>query len=386
VLAVDRFLSQSNNQEFQRQYEYIAEFEQIEGSNNFLATFRLKRQFRDNSANQAAPSIDQISQQDHSKQRFRDTGVSQNTDKDKRQAAAQQETNEFRQRSTGVGTAAWKSQYAQQRERERSTEMNNNQYRQQFTRTNQSNENRRTLQTTSFDYQKQKGQSSPLREISPNYDQRDHELYEKKEFQQNFDKRMSLNNQNGSFRQTSNQAQFSLYEQHRQQREQREHKEYQRIQAEHQRDYEMGSASQALRERIMATYRAEIESHKLNERDFNNLKQQIAELRRRKEALDVSVTALQGDYEAQLKSQQNVIHSLENELDILQQQNQDKAEESVDIQEQIKAVRIEISAQESDIRDLDNDINGKVMHNQGIERENENIKYSITENQELRQR
>jgi chromosome segregation ATPase len=100
----------------------------------------------------------------------------------------------------------------------------------------------------------------------------------------------------------------------------------------------------------------------------------------------VSVTALQGDYEAQLKSQQNVIHSLENELDILQQQNQDKAEESVDIQEQIKAVRIEISAQESDIRDLDNDINGKVMHNQGIERENENIKYSITENQELRQR
>jgi len=26
------------------------------------------------------------------------------------------------------------------------------------------------------------------------------------------------------------------------------------------------------------------------------------------------------------------------------------------------------------------------MHNQGIERENENVKYSITENQELRQR
>lgn len=26
------------------------------------------------------------------------------------------------------------------------------------------------------------------------------------------------------------------------------------------------------------------------------------------------------------------------------------------------------------------------MHNQGLERENENVKYSITENQELRQR
>lgn len=197
---------------------------------------------------------------------------------------------------------------------------------------------------------------------------------------------MTLTNQNNqaSFRQPSSQPQFSLYEQHRQVREQREHKEYQRIQAEHQRDYEMASASQALRERIMATYRAEIESHKLNDRDFNSLRQQIAELQRRKEALEVSVTALQGDYEAQLKSQQNVIHSLENELDILQQQNQDKADESVDIQEQIKSVRIEISVQESDLRDMDNDMNSKVMHNQGIERENENIKYSITENQELR--
>jgi hypothetical protein len=76
VLAVDRFLSQSNNQEFQRQYEYIAEFEEIEGTNNFLATFRLRRQFREQASHQAAPSIDQVSQHDQSKQRFRDTGVS----------------------------------------------------------------------------------------------------------------------------------------------------------------------------------------------------------------------------------------------------------------------------------------------------------------------
>jgi hypothetical protein len=35
---------------------------------------------------------------------------------------------------------------------------------------------------------------------------------------------------------------------------------------------------------------------------------------------------------------------------------------------------------------MENDMNGTVMHNQGIERENENVKHSISENQELRQR
>lgn len=49
-------------------------------------------------------------------------------------------------------------------------------------------------------------------------------------------------------------------------------------------------------------------------------------------------------------------------------------------------MRIDMSAKDSDVRDLENDISATVLHNQGIERENENVKYSITENQELRQR
>ena len=61
---------------------------------------------------------------------------------------------------------------------------------------------------------------------------------------------------------------FSLYEQHRVQREERERAEYERIQGEHQRSYEINQFSQGNRDRIIATYRAEIESHKLNDRDF----------------------------------------------------------------------------------------------------------------------
>lgn len=104
----------------------------------------------------------------------------------------------------------------------------------------------------------------------------------------------------------------------------------------------------------------------------------------RKDALEVSMTAFQGDYESQIQSQENVIQSLQNELQILQNQNADRANESVDIQQETKQVRIEISAKDSEIRDLKNDISAIILHNQGMERENENIKYSISENQELR--
>lgn len=63
----------------------------------------------------------------------------------------------------------------------------------------------------------------------------------------------------------------------------------------------------------------------------------------------------------------------------------DKAAESTEIQEQIQAVRIEISAKDQDVREMNNEISATVMHNQGVERENENVKYSITEQQERRQ-
>jgi len=52
----------------------------------------------------------------------------------------------------------------------------------------------------------------------------------------------------------------------------------------------------------MATYRAEIESHKHCERDFTSLRAQIEDLRRRKDALETSVVSFQSDFESQLKS------------------------------------------------------------------------------------
>lgn len=56
--------------------------------------------------------------------------------------------------------------------------------------------------------------------------------------------------------------------------------------------------SQGIRDRIIQSYRSEIESHKLNERDFVGLQAQVEDLKRRKEALDISLTSFQGDYEA----------------------------------------------------------------------------------------
>ena len=179
---------------------------------------------------------------------------------------------------------------------------------------------------------------------------------------------------------------FSLYEQHKEQREQREHVEYQRIQTEHQRSYEISQFSQGVRDRIIATYRAEIQSHKLNDRDFCSLKAHIEDLRRRREALDASVAALKGDFEAQLSSQESVISSLRTELDMMKNQTGDKQKEGIEVSEQTQAVRIEITERDKEIRDLQSDIQGTVGHNQSLEREIENVKYSIQECQELRHR
>lgn len=179
---------------------------------------------------------------------------------------------------------------------------------------------------------------------------------------------------------------FSLYEQHKEQREQREHAEYQRIQTEHQRSYEINQFSQGVRDRIIATYRAEIESHKLNDRDFCSLKAHIEDLKRRREAMDASVAALQGDFEAQLSSQESVIGSLRHELEMMKTQNADKVREGTEVSEQTQAVRMEISEREKELRDLQHDIQTTVAHNQSLEREIENIKYSIQECQELRHR
>lgn len=144
--------------------------------------------------------------------------------------------------------------------------------------------------------------------------------------------------------------------------------------------------SLGIRDRIVQTYKNEIESHKMNDRDFTSLRAQIEDLKRRKEALEVSVTTLQGDYESQISSQQNVISSLQNELDILRNQNNDKQKEGIEVSEQTQAVRVEITSNDKDIRDLQCEIQTCVSHNQALERENESLRASISDQQELRHR
>lgn len=98
------------------------------------------------------------------------------------------------------------------------------------------------------------------------------------------------------------------------------------------------------------------------------------------------MTSFKGDYTAQLQSQENVIVSLHSELDILNHTNNDKSQESVEITETTQGVKIEISSRDSDIREFQQEISTTVMHNQGIERENENCRNSICDSQDVRQR
>lgn len=49
--------------------------------------------------------------------------------------------------------------------------------------------------------------------------------------------------------------------------------------------------------------------------------------------MDASVAALQGDFEAQLASQESVIASLRNEHEMMKTQNADKQKEGVEVSE-----------------------------------------------------
>lgn len=110
--------------------------------------------------------------------------------------------------------------------------------------------------------------------------------------------------------------------------------------------------SLGIRERIIATYRAEIESHELNDRNFATVRAQIEDLKRRKEAFEMSVAALSQDFESQLRSQETVIASLTNERDALKNMNDEKAKESVEVSEQVQGVKAEISQRDVEIREL----------------------------------
>ena len=146
----------------------------------------------------------------------------------------------------------------------------------------------------------------------------------------------------------------------------------------------MKQKSTGIRDRIIQTYKTEIESHKLNDRDFTGLMARIEDLKRKKEAQDNEKDRLKNDYESQLQSQQNVLGSLNGELDILRTQNQDQQKESNEIQDQTQEIRIDITEKDKDIREMNQEIQTNVAHNQAFERENENIKQSISDQQEQR--
>lgn len=91
---------------------------------------------------------------------------------------------------------------------------------------------------------------------------------------------------------------YSMYETHKEAREVREQAEYEKIQNEHIRCCEISRMSENIRERIIATFRAEIESHKYLGGDYSQIRSICDELRMRKEAMDKSIKTLQQDYES----------------------------------------------------------------------------------------
>ena len=179
---------------------------------------------------------------------------------------------------------------------------------------------------------------------------------------------------------------YSLYEKHKESREHREKAEYAKIENEHIQCCDIARMSQGIRERIIATYRAEIESHKYLNSDFSSLRSIVEDLKRRKEAMDISINAIKEDYESQVHNQSSLIQNLTTELEILKTQNADKQKESTEISEQTMTIRQEISSRDQNIIEFNSEIRTVVTSNQQLEREEENLRHCIAEQHDLRQK
>jgi uncharacterized protein (DUF3084 family) len=154
-----------------------------------------------------------------------------------------------------------------------------------------------------------------------------------------------------------------MYEKHRESRENRENTEYNKIQNEHIKCCEIARMSQGIRERIISTYRAEIESHKYLENDYSGLRSIVEDLKRRKEAMDISINALQGDFETQVNNQDNLVNSLSQELEHLKAQNEDKTIEASEISEQTMSIKQEISNRDQSVIQINSEIRTITSHN-----------------------
>ena len=71
---------------------------------------------------------------------------------------------------------------------------------------------------------------------------------------------------------------------------------------------------------------------------------------------------------------------------MLKTQNNDRAAESTEIAEKTQAVRAEISSKDTEINQLNAEIQGTITENQITEREIESLKMSCNEQQEIRSR
>lgn len=78
--------------------------------------------------------------------------------------------------------------------------------------------------------------------------------------------------------------------------------------------------------------------------------------------------------------------SLENELGVLKNLNEDRARDSVEASEQTSAVRAEISATEAGLRETEGEITNCITMNQSLERDIETCKHQLNDQQEVRSR
>lgn len=141
-----------------------------------------------------------------------------------------------------------------------------------------------------------------------------------------------------------------------------------------------------VRDRIIQTYRHEIQVQAQRERDYRHLGDLIADLQRRIKGLEGVIQDSQRDYEDSVSQQQKIISHHQSEIDGLKRNVLDREQEGLKVYDDIQATKRDIEDRDSEIYTLNRDIDAVRKSNEQLRRENELLSHDISQGHDVRKR
>lgn len=122
------------------------------------------------------------------------------------------------------------------------------------------------------------------------------------------------------------------------------------------------------------------------ERDFQHLQDQIAELQRRTQLLELNLNESQKEHEERLSGQNKTVTHLQSDIENLKKNITDKQQEGIKVYDDIQKLKSEIAGKDTDIYQTSKDNETTKAYNDQLRREVDFLQQDIFNQQDLKKR